>query len=241
MDTKLLLPIWVFGSMSLYAVATSMLYRNGGRLDNALSASSLGGLLHEIGTLLFNIGIPFVAMLLGVVSFDLLGLGKLSSSVDHVAGFTLDEWLRGTGGLLGAVALVWVVMRQSRSAITVSSESPSGYSLVRNAMCDEAHWMFYRAPATLFLSDAFLGASIGFALVVFEWLLNPRFIPTNFARPNRWSLLIRLMCAITSGALYLGTQNLWLMIAAHIVIAHTGSRLVQNVLSRKIKLNEQTV
>jgi hypothetical protein len=101
----------------------------------------------------------------------------------------------------------------------------SGASAGLAALRDEAHWMFYRAPGTLLLNDPLYGAMLGFALMLFEWLLHPRFITQHAARDNRWHLLVRMLGAIVSGTLYLGTRNFWLMLAAGIVIRVFGEAL----------------
>ncbi len=225
MDPKLFLPIWVVGSIMVSAFATSWLHRGDGARAEALETSALGGLLLELGALMFYIGVPFLALLTGTLSLDLAGLGRLGSSIDQTFGFTTGEWLRAIGSSIGTTALALAALWVSRRSAGIVAPGDSGPSAALAAFRDEAHWMLYRAPGTLLLSDPLYGALLGFALMVFEWLLHPRFLIAHAARDNRWHLLVRLLCAVVSGTLYLGTRNLWVMAAAAIVIRVAGAAM----------------
>ncbi len=218
MDSKLFLPIWVVGSLTLSALVTGWLYRGDGWRAEALEQSSVGGLIFELGALFFAIGLPFLALLTGTLSLDLMGMGRPWSSGDHLAGFTPGEWLRGAGEMLGAVGFVLFVLWHSRGGSGLITRHEGAASDALAAVRDEAHWMFYRAPGTLITGDPFVGVLTGIGLTLFEWLLNPRFLAHDIKRENRWNLLLRLTCLIVSATLYLGTRNLWLMMAAHIAV-----------------------
>jgi hypothetical protein len=218
MDPKLLLPIWVVGLIVISAGATSWLYRGDGARADALQASGVGQLVMELSALLFNVAVPFFALLTGTISLDLLGLGRLWAADEHTFGFSTGDWLRGIGEGIGATGLALLALWTSKrgAGIIAPSDGPAG--AVLTSIKDEAHWMFYRAPGTLLIGDPLYGALIGFALMLFEWLLHPRFLTAHVARDNRWHLLTRLMCALVSGTLYLGTRNLWVIFAAGAVI-----------------------
>jgi branched-subunit amino acid transport protein len=225
MDPKLLLPVWVLAALVISAVTSSLLYRGGGARGEAFEASALGGLLSEIGSLLFRIGVPLIALLTGTLSLDLFGLGKLGVRGDYSAGFTLGEWLRGAGEAAGAVALAWAVLWISQRGAGLTAPGSGPANAVLDAIRDEVQWLFFRAPGTLLTGDPLIGALSGFALAGFEWLLHPRFLSRNMTREQRWHLMTRVLCALVSGALYLGTRNIWLMLAADIVIRIFGERL----------------
>lgn len=226
MDSKLLLPLWVVASIVLNAAVTSWLYRGDGQRAEALESSALGGLLLELGALFYNVGVPFVALLTGTLSLDLMGLGQLWSLSGHAAGFTPAEWLRGIGEAAGATVLALAVLWASRRGAGLTDTDGTVAGIV-SALRDEAHWMFYRAPVTLLSNDAFYGAIGGFGLMAFEWLLHPRFVSQHLARERRWQLLTRLICALVSGTLYLGTRNFWLMLAADMVIRFAAERMLR--------------
>jgi hypothetical protein len=228
MDSKLLLPLWVVASIVVNAAVTSWLYRGDGQRAEALEGSALGGLLLELGALLYTVGVPFVALLSGTLSLDLMGLGQLWSLSGHTAGFTPAEWLRGAGEAAGAALLALAVLWASRRGAGLADTDGAFAGLV-SALRDEAHWMFYRAPVTLLSNDAFYGAIGGIALMAFEWLLHPRFISQHLARERRWHLLTRLICALVSGTLYLGTRNFWLMLAADALIRVLAERMLRAV------------
>jgi hypothetical protein len=218
MDPRLLLPLWVVVSITLSAFATSWLYRGDGARAEALNSSGFGQLLLELGSLMFHLAVPFIALLTGAISLDLMGLGKLWVTGDHTLGFTTGEWLRAIGESIGAAAVALLSLWISRRGAGYVPPEDAGLGAALTAVRDEAHWMFYRAPGTLLFGDPLYGALIGFAAMLFEWLLHPRFLTAQISRDNRWHLLVRLICALVSGALYLGTRNLWLMVAAAIVI-----------------------
>lgn len=225
MDSKLFLPIWVVGSLTLSALVTGWLYRGDGWRAEALEQTSVGGLIFELGALFFTIGLPFLALLTGTLSLDLMGMGRLWSSGDHLAGFTLGEWLRGAGEAFGATGFALFALWHSRGGSGLITRHEGAASDALAAVRDEVHWMFYRAPGTLISGDPFVGVLTGIGLTLFEWLLNPRFLSHDIKRENRWHLLLRLTCLIVSATLYLGTRNLWLMMAAHIAIQVVAARL----------------
>jgi hypothetical protein len=87
-----------------------------------------------------------------------------------------------------------------------------------DALYDQVHWAFYRSGPILWLDDLYGGVFAGLALVLLEAVLNPA---------HRWALedpetaappLIRLGIAWISALLFLETHNLWLTIAAHLVL-----------------------
>jgi hypothetical protein len=225
MDTRLLLPVWVAGSLILYTVITRVLYRGGGRLADRADATALGGLALELGGLLYFAGIPLLATLSGVLSFDLTGLGRLWSGAGLMPGFTPAEWLRGAGEALGVSAVALLMLAGARRATRVGHTVDGAGASLTGAIKDEAHWMLYRAPGTLFLNDPLLGVLSGAGLTLFEWVLHPRFLSRGLSRERRWALLIRLTALMVSAALYLGTRNLWLMILAGAVIRLSGDWL----------------
>jgi branched-subunit amino acid transport protein len=235
MDVRLLLPIWVVASIAISAGVTGWLYRGDGSRAEALQNSGIGQLVMELGSIMFCIAVPFVALLTGTISLDLLGLGRLWAAGDHTFGFSTGDWLRAIGEGLGATALAALALWTSRRGAGIVAPGDGPASAVLTAIKEESHWMFYRAPGALLFSDPLYGALSGFALMLFEWLLHPRFLTAHVARDNRWHLLTRLMCALVSGALYLGTRNLWIIFVAGAAIRIAAAAMTVDRQPKPIK------
>ena len=97
---------------------------------------------------------------------------------------------------------------------------------MRNAAYDEVHWAFYRSASALWFGDLYSGAVLGCVLIGFEWVLQPGFRAQIQSAELRPQLVLKLICLIVSSGLYLGVQNLWLMMAAHALILIIGARLL---------------
>lgn len=219
MDPALQLLVWMIVSLTLGLIGCVVV--RGGQLD----ASPYGDALGEVALFMFNIGLPFLALIAGSLSLDLLGLGTDWFVGGHALGFGLEDWLRGLGAAASAAAFVlivlWFAVRSGAAARWVDRR---GVLLtLRNAAYDEVHWVFYRSPFVLLLGDAYWGTLAGLAVIVVEllaWRAMLRRAPRD--------VLLLAMCLLTSSLLYLATRNLWLMIAAHVVIRVVGERLLSS-------------
>ncbi|BCX02535.1 MAG: hypothetical protein KatS3mg053_0473 [Candidatus Roseilinea sp.] len=231
MSPELQLLLWVAGSLGIGLATVTYVYRSGGGWRHrALAESELGGLLIEVALFLYHIGLPFLALISGALSVDLLGLGVIAvEGAPSLAGFTPFDWMRSSiaAGLAAGFVLIvlWLAGRTSNPLPTVSADRPGVLPTLRDAAYAEVHWAFYRAPFVLLLQDVYWGTVAGVILVAAEWLLMRwlRRAPTHADRPHT---LTMTCCALTSGLLYLVARNLWLMIAAHAAIRWAGARLL---------------
>jgi hypothetical protein len=221
MDPTLQLVVWMIVSLTL-GLAGCVVIRNG-----QLDVSPYGGLIGEVALFTYNIGLPFLALIAGSLSLDLLGLGMGADRFagGHAFGFGLEDWLRGLGATASAVAFVlialWFAVRTSGMAHTHTGERPGVLLTLRNASYAEVHWAFYRSPFVLLFGDAYWGTLAGLVLIVVELILWRAML-----RRSPRELLLPAMCLITSSLLYLATRNLWLMIAAHALIQGVGAQLI---------------
>jgi len=182
--------------------------------------------VEEVVRFIYYLGIPFMAAVNGLLRADLLGIsGTDWVDGESVQGFLWEAWARGLGlatlAVL-AVAGVWFVGRLvSRRAglmpVTQAAPRPLWQRLL-GALYDQVHWAFYRSGPLLWMGDLYWGTFAGFALVALEAGLNPAL---------RWALkspetagppLLRLGIAWISALLFLATQNLWLTLAAHLIL-----------------------
>jgi hypothetical protein len=176
---------------------------------------------------LYYLGIPFLAALNGLLPADLLGVQGTEWVGDQgLQGFPWEEWVQGIGLMVAAVVAmvaVWLVGRWvcNRAGLApVSPDLPGPlWQRVMHAFYDQIHWAFYRSGPILWLGDVYWGTFAGLALTLVEILLNPSV---------RWSLknsetagppLFRLGMAWITALLFLATQNLWLTIGFHFILA----------------------
>jgi hypothetical protein len=222
MNPTLQLILWVLLSLGL-GIGGLMVLRSG-RSDAASAPSVIG----EVAPFVYFIGLPFMAVITGGLSLDLLGLGTDWFTSGHIAGFEPGEWMLGLGATVSTVAFVLVVLWAANRTARNASTAPAMHSLLstlRDATYAEVHWAFYRAPFVLLFDDAFWGVVAGCALIVIEVIVHAQLSPSRALRGNRDRLLLAC-CLLTSSLLYLATRNLWLMIAAHVVIQRVGEGLL---------------
>ena len=222
MTQALPLLIWVtatflVGLLTAYIVQGSINLRN--------IANSIFG---ELLLFVYMIGIPFATLILGVVGQDLVGLGH--SRPNTILGFANIEWIGGVAragvASLSVCALLWLKGREQ----TKSTNLPPLLLSMRDTLYDTVHAVFYFGAGTLVFNDAYWGVLAGIALTLLEWALHPRFASRLSTQHGRQRLLIRCLCLFTSGLLYAGPQNLWLMLLADAVIRMLGPRLLQPAL-----------
>ncbi|MFC1465385.1 MAG: hypothetical protein ACFLMY_11110 [Candidatus Brachytrichaceae bacterium NZ_4S206] len=231
MSPELQLLLWVAGSFAAGLVIVAYVHRaGGGWRHRALAESELGGLIAEVAFFMYHIGLPFLALIAGALSVDLLGLGAIAvDGATTLAGFTPRDWMRSSIAASLAIGFVlvvlWLARRTADLPFKPSADRPSLLLILRDAAYAEVHWAFYRAPFVLLLQDTYWGTAAGFGLIAIEWVLMRwlRRAPLHADRPHT---LTMACCALTSGLLYLAARNLWLMIAAHAAIRWAGGRLL---------------
>lgn len=187
--------------------------------------------------LLYYVGIPFAALLWGqdAIVGRLLGLQKLNlplsgdqwASADAAANWL--DWAQDVGwaatlgvGTCGLLALGRYARRRALMATgsvsgegaTVAAPPVSGWVLLREAAYHELHWAFYRNAPSL-TTGVYWGTWIGLLLVVLEATLNPAWRKGLTDPHQAPTLLLRGALAVVSSALFLLTQNLWVMLATH--------------------------
>ena len=236
MNANLQLLVWVLGSLLIGLVTLNIAYTSGaGQIAKLTQATPSGHLLSEIAAFIFHVGIPFVALIVGVLGLDHMALGQAQPNA--ILGFTAIEWLRGLGITLGTTLFVlitlWLMARSAFPLLSPSEAAGVGAhpmrgvgDILRAALYAEVLWAFCRSLGTQWFNDSYWGAVLGFGLIGLTWVLHPNFRAQSQLAPGRTQLALQMVCLITSSALYLGAQNLWLMIAAHIVLLWQGQRML---------------
>ncbi|MBI3286457.1 MAG: hypothetical protein HYZ68_00265 [Chloroflexi bacterium] len=211
--------VWVLGSLALYLgwarLSVRVARRPADRLGRLIAILDRPWAV-ETGRSLYYVGIPYLALLQGVINPQVLGLTRLDWFVGLGYGLPL-----GAGALI-LCALVWqrvLEARPSAAALLMNDATrfaqPWGwsYSLV-GVVYLQAHWAFYRAVFRLLSGDLYLGTFVGLGLVTLETTLDPR----PAAHLGRGDRLWRLNLALVTAVIYFFTQNLWLTTAVHLTI-----------------------
>lgn len=193
----------------------------------------------EVIRFVYYLGLPFLVTLNGLLGADLLGL-RGTNVVDgrSVQGFLWEDWVQGLGlavAALMAMVGVWVVrgLVSRRAGLAPGVRGIPGplWQRLLDVLYYQVHWAFYRSGPILWLEDVYWGTFAGLALVWIEAGLNPAF---------RWQLrssetaslpLFQIATAWISALLFLGTQNLWLTTAVHLVLVLLVSEKAQDRLN----------
>lgn len=232
--------LWLGGSLLLAILWANLAWyfckpRAGriGELVARLTSWHFGPLLLQFLRLLYYIGLPTAAFLLGhdAVIQRYLGLSDEQS----------DTWLRWVHDVGWAAALgigTWVLLATGwwayRRALRAAGEkSPiaeanaPGWVLLREAAYHEVHWAFYRSAPIFVLRqmqlarNEYWGVWIGLALVALEAALNPAW-REGLADPKRApARLMRGALAVASSAMFIQTKdgNLLLSLLLHFSVS----------------------
>lgn len=230
MDDELQPILWLALSFLLYALATNVVWyyrepRPGriGRLVETIKRWPYGAWFPQPLHLLYYLGLPYLALLMGVVNLRSMGLIDLG-------------WFHhlGKGAILGGVGLLFLTLvwgyyaRSTRqlgpeadplSSRLATLNQPLGWALLLlDLVYLEAHWAFYRSLPTQLLDDLYSGVFLGLALVLLEGASNP-LLRHDLSRPERaGGILLTGGIALVIALVYLFTRNLWLCVLIHLGI-----------------------
>ena len=173
--------------------------------------------LRTTGRILYCLGIPYAALLLGVADARRLGLAGLAWW-PHLPLGTLV-------GLVGVLFLVWswgrssgaMYRRGSRHRLLFAEwqafRRPWGWAhLAFEVIYLQVSWAFVRGAA-VWLLDLYAGVFVGLALVAAAWLLRPG-SPASLAEPERRAQgLLTAGLAVLTALVFLYSESLWLSAA----------------------------
>jgi hypothetical protein len=185
--------------------------------------------LKPLARFLYFVGLPYLAIIFGLLPARFLGLKGLdyfalvdwgSSSwlqLQQAVTLTLLDWLldsrplilAGSAALLFLGAVKFVLFRQGirfndfhRSAL--------------DTCYDGLHWAFYRAIFWSLTNDLYLGVVLGGGCVLLEWLLGYR-IQHRRALEQPLFLVNTVILGLTSAIFYYA-PNLWLLLVVHLAL-----------------------
>lgn len=250
MDMRWQLVAYVLVSISLRMVAAQLSRRRG---DIAWMHSLTEGWAASVLRFVYYIGLPYIALILGVVPGRYLGLvgaglaqetpsgldsGFLARIRDYVS-LVILNWLPdvGTAVALGAVTalflgITWLGYAYLRGNIIYGSGiSPSSqrgdYSLgLLHVIYQAVHWSFYRSAVWLLTGDLYLGVFGGIILVVGEWLLDVGWAHRVRHAHTGEIPLIDASVLVATSLIFFFVPNLWLLVPVHWLLAVVSLRVV---------------
>ena len=217
------LPAWAAASLAAHTLAASLTVLRSSRAPDAWRHRLSG--MAWIVRALYYVGVPYLALIGGVVTPTQLSLAQ-PDAVQSVAALPpLGAWLLA-GALL--IALHALLVRRHypagvRPAVRRRAQlaRPWGFAFIMlETLYLQAHWTFYRAAAAdaLGLSGREAAALAGLALVGIEWLLDPAWW-RDMTRAGLWEDRVLVVgLAAASAILYIVTANFFISLAAHAVI-----------------------
>lgn len=207
------------GSVLLYAIATNTWY---GLAKVRPVSSPYLSILRPLSSLLFYLGIPYLAMggwprrpLQGLLSPIDLGL------VVPGAAWPVVRWLEALSTSFGVglltFAILFLAWKSSRQGLDDPRSLPvrPAWNLLIEGLYLQIHWAFYRGGLAVFLDDVYLGVFWGLALIYVEWSLNQSW-RAGWQDPFQAAVCwLRAGLALASALLFLLTRNLWGCLLMH--------------------------
>lgn len=207
---------WLAGSVLLYVSTTNIAW-----LVRPKSRPAVLDLLISVVRFAFYVGIPYVALLGGVVTPGSLGL---------IAAPEREAPYRGALAAAGTVvlmALIWWYYRRQTISWDAANLPPRwvlGRSwgwvlLLVIVLYQQIHWAFYRALPFLILEDRYIGGFLGLGVALLEAYANPR-VRHDLDNPAQAEFLLGSAgFAVITTVLFVSTGTSWLGAGAHLVAA----------------------
>lgn len=220
-DFRAQLLLWTAGYIFLYALASNLIYRARqnpqtrlGRIFQTLELGPGRRTLFPILEFGFYVGIPYLALLLGITNSRLMGL----LPQDWIEGMGMAMVL-GTGAFL-LLLLVWLAylrsLKPEDGQAILATQPYDLLGTLLNVIQLQAHWAFLRSAPLLIFGD-YNGVFVGWGLVLLEGWTNPFVRHGLFKEGQEQNLHIASMALVSAVAFYY-TQNLWLTSAMHLAL-----------------------
>jgi hypothetical protein len=234
-ETQLWPVVWTLASLTLAVLV--ILFVSPALLAR-LHASLGGRLTVQLLRLAYFIGLPYAALLTGSLAPIDLGLTGTGGTL---LGWDVAVWLRSLSVTLTVGLLVllpnglasWQLAR-SASGGALDADDRSAGGLVVEAIYAEIHWAFYRTAPLILLENVYVAALIGLGLIGLEWSVELIRNGLGRAPEERQRWLRRVVLLAVSATLFVLTQNLWLLIALHLVLELTWKAWLGRLVHRSI-------
>jgi hypothetical protein len=241
-DTRWQLAAYVFVSIVLCMVAAQLSQRR--REFNWMRRLAPDGWPASVLRFAYYIGLPYVALILGVVPgryLGLVGLDQLAGS--QVAGrglmaflarlradisLLIWSWLPGFPALISLALFMllllvatWLAYGHLRRRLTSGVAArqlmlPGRQPPRRTRVVYQAiHWSFYRSAVWLLAGDLYLAVVGGILLVVAEWMLQPTAGESLAYVLARENLFVDASLLVATAVIFFFVPNLWLLVPTH--------------------------
>jgi hypothetical protein len=251
-DARWQLVAYGFLSIILWMVAAQLARRRDIPLTRRLSTGWAASILRFV----YYVGLPYTALVLGVLPgryLGLVGLNRLQTGAVGGSDAGLDawhllaqlrdavslailDWLPGVGTLLSLGAVMLLLLSVTWLGYSYASRSLSPGSGVAGAPSplpsmvqvgyQAIHWSFYRSVAWLLTDDLYLAVVGGILLVGVEWLLDPGRM-ARAQQPGAEEPLIDASLLIATSVIFFFIPNLWLLVPVHWLLAAASWRCVK--------------
>lgn len=179
--------------------------------------------LAQLARFFYFIGLPYFAMIAGLLTarslglaglehFSLIGLDPQRAALLLAVEWVLDSRFTILAGLAALAGFGGVLFHLARSGLALPA-SP-GFSGL-DAVYDSAHWAFYRAIFWTLTADLYLAVVAGAGLVLLEWGLAASVQPR---RPEQIPLLLKVIILILTSSIFYFSPNLWLLVPVHLAL-----------------------
>jgi hypothetical protein len=252
-DPRWQLVAYVFVSIILWMVAAQLSRR---RTSISWVRSLDEGWAARVLRFGYFIGLPYMALILGVVPGRYLGLagldrlqvrqsfppGRASAYLSQIRddmSLVVLDWLPDVATIagLGAVmflllSVTWLAYRYFRwGIISGLGTSPASIQRERNLLGAQVvyqavHWSFYRSAVWLLSDDLYLGVVGGILLVGGEWMLGPGRTGGIPSAHPEEDLLINASVLVATSVIFFFVPNLWLLLPIHWLLETIGRRTV---------------
>jgi len=212
----------------LFAIGVTWLRQN--RLPYSAWQKLDPPLIEQIAQFFYFAGLPYLAIVTGILTPRLLGLKGLEyfalsspavgkGDMQHAFILMAAEWLidvrvtilAGFAGTL-VFAGVWLsLVRNDAGEIGGFRASPL------DTLYASLHWAFYRAIFWQITDDLYLALILGATLVIIEWVLSAQ-IRKNWSQ-DQAPFLINASILILTGTVFFYSPNLWFLWPIHLAMA----------------------
>lgn len=181
---------------------------------------------------LYFVGLPYAAIVFGVLTPRLLGLKGLENfvlidfrdtalfvgQVQYAVTLMLLEWLIDSAstivaGMVALVILTGILFGLTRFGFMFAN---SFRVTVWDTVYHSFHWAFYRAVFWLLTGDLYLGVILGVSFVMLEWFLVAWLDQTWQTQSQQ--LWLNSIVLILTGAVFFYSPNLWLLWPVHLAM-----------------------
>ena len=210
--------LWIATSVLLSALANGLAWRVRCPIDRTRPALIrwLLSFLREGGRFLYFVGIPYMALLGGLIPATEVGLVNGNWLRDLTISLPL-----GLSAFLLLLFLRMLLLWRERTApggVVPDMPALSLWISLRESTYQQIHWAFYRVAPLLATEDRPQAIALGLGIVALEAWLNPAWRDC-WRDPGRALGALRTAgLAVTTAVIFGVTGNLWLTLGSHVAV-----------------------